>query len=62
MSATEHFGKPAGSDRQIVVPENAPPGSRTQRRTPPAIGDQIAHCCCEGHGVPGGDEQSGSPG
>ena len=62
IGSTEHVSQPAGGDRQIVVPENAPPGRRAERRTPPAIDDQTAHCCCEGLDVPSGDEQSGTPG
>jgi len=29
IGSSEHVGQPAGSDRQIVVPENATPGRRT---------------------------------
>ena len=62
MSSPEHVSQPAGSDRQIVVLENALPGRHTQRRTALAIDDQAAYCGREGSGVPFGNEQSGSPG
>jgi hypothetical protein len=62
VGSIEHVSQPAGSDRQIVVLENAPPGRRTERRTPPAIDDQAAHRRCERRGVSGGDEQSRLPG
>ena len=50
MSSPERVSQPAGSDRQIVVLENAPPGRHTQRRTALAIDDQAAYCGREGSG------------